>query len=279
MQAKRLWTIQSFLTCFFWNAVLLAIFFYMAKQILIGLHQWVSPFLGAGAENLSEDLRLAFANMSQFLTETQRYLAPVVFGTGALATFVLWLFVLFQGRGLANRVQRATSAALTVAEKPAKWKEAVKSEPEAPAEPQYVQASPQAAVQMLAVLQREGRLVDFLKEDLGQYDDAQIGAAVRTIHQGCKQAISEYVDLNPIFEEEEGSQVTVSPGFDSKAIRLTGNVVGDPPFEGTLRHRGWRVDRVRLPLPTSEQKKDWVLAPAEVEVEGQRPENRGQRTD
>lgn len=274
MQAKRLWTIQSFLTCFFWNAVLIAVLFYMAKQILTGLHLWVDPFLGSGAENLSEDLRLAFTNMNQFLDEMQRYLAPVMFGLGALATLVLWLFVLFQGRGLANRVQKTTAAALPAAETVTK---ASKAEREAPAEPEYVQASPQAAVQMLAVLQREGRLIDFLEEDLTQYDDAQIGAAVRNIHQGCKQAISEYIALNPIFEDEEGSQVTVSPGFDSKAIRLTGNVVGDPPFRGTLRHRGWRVERVQLPLPTTEQKKDWVLAPAEVEVEGQSAENRMNR--
>lgn len=278
MQAKRLWTIQSFLTCFFWNAVLIAVFFYLAKQILTGLHLWVDPFLGSGSENLSEDLRLAFANMDQFLIEMQRYIAPVVFGIGALATLVLWLFVLFQGRGLANRVHRATSAALP-AEEPKKQEKSKKSAAEAPAEPQYVQASPQAAVQMLAVLQREGRLIDFLKEDLSLYDDAQIGAAVRSIHQGCVKAMAEYVDLNPIFEEEEGSQVTVSPGFDSKAIRLTGNVVGDPPFKGTLRHRGWRVDRVQLPLPTSEQKKDWVLAPAEIEVEGERTEDRGRKTE
>ncbi|MDY0038770.1 MAG: DUF2760 domain-containing protein [Desulforhabdus sp.] len=266
MRAKKIWTIQSFLTCFFWNAVLLAILYYLTKQVITGLHLWVSPFLGAGAENLSEDLRLAFANMNQFLMEMQRYLAPVLFGMGALVTFVLWLFVLFQGRGLANRVQRAASAAPSV-EKPETGEKATKSEPHAPTEPQYVQASPQAAVQMLAVLQREGRLIDFLKEDLSQYDDSQIGAAVRTIHQGCQQAIAEYVDLNPIFEEEEGSQVAVTPGFDSKAIRLTGNIVGDPPFQGTLRHRGWRIAQVRLPLPTSEQKKDWILAPAEVEVE------------
>src|SRR5207253_6846543 len=36
-----------------------------------------------------------------------------------------------------------------------------------------------AAVQLLAILQREGRLLDFLQEDVDGYADAQIGAAVR----------------------------------------------------------------------------------------------------
>lgn len=266
MRAKRIWTIQSLLTCFIWNGVLVGVFFYMALQILAGLHLWVAPFLGTGGENLPQELQTALANMNDFLNQMQTYLAPVLFGIGGLATLVLWLFVLFQGRGLANRFHREASAAVSE-QKPLKEEKPKKPATEAPAEPQYVQASPQAAVQMLAVLQREGRLIDFLEEDLSQYEDAQIGAAVRNIHQGCKQALNEYIELNPIFKEEEGSQVSVPEGFDSKAIRLTGNVVGNPPFSGTLRHRGWRVAKVELPQPTTEQKKDWVLAPAEVEIE------------
>ena len=278
MRAKRIWTIQSFLTCFIWNGVLIGLFFYMGAQILAGLHLWVDPFLGAAGENLPLELQTAFANMNQFLNQMQTYLAPVLFGIGGLATLVLWLFVLFQGRGLANRFHKEASAAAPEG-KPLKEDKAKKPAAEAPAEPQYVQASPQAAVQMLAVLQREGRLIDFLEEDLSQYEDAQIGAAVRNIHQGCKQALTEYVELNPIFKEEEGSQVSVPEGFDSKAIRLTGNIVGDPPFSGTLRHRGWRVAKVELPLPTTEQKKDWVLAPAEVEVGQQNTEPRSQESE
>ncbi|MFP5213006.1 MAG: DUF2760 domain-containing protein, partial [Acidobacteriota bacterium] len=117
-----------------------------------------------------------------------------------------------------------------------------------------------------SVLQREGRLIDFLQEDLGLYEDAQIGAAVRGIHQGCRDALKEYVDLKPILEEGEGEEVTVLANFDSKSIRLTGNVAGEPPFKGILRHRGWKIVRLELPKPTAEQQKDWVLAPAEVEI-------------
>jgi len=119
---------------------------------------------------------------------------------------------------------------------------------------------------MLSLLQRQGRFVDFLQEDLRLYEDAQIGAAVRSIHEGCRKALSEHVVLKPLFEDEEGGEVTVQPGFDAHSIRLTGNVKGDPPFHGTLRHRGWKVMRVDLPQQVSVQETDWILAPAEVEV-------------
>ena len=82
--------------------------------------------------------------------------------------------------------------------------------------------------------------------------------------------MAEHLELKPVYEQaEEGAEVTVKAGFDPKAIRLTGNVVGDPPFRGVLRHRGWKVARVDLPEPVSgQQRPGWILAPAEVEMEG-----------
>lgn len=267
MRAKRIWTIQSFFTCFVWNAVLVGILYYVADQILRGLSQWVAPFVQPGGTELPADIRSAFVSLGELIRELQLYLAPAVFGTGGVITLILWLFILIQGRGLARRAVRESAVlpAPPVEQPEVKiTKEKKVAEPPAP-EP-YIQPTPQAAVQMLSILQREGRLIDFLEEDLSLYDDAQIGAAVRNIHQGCKGALSEYVDLKPVFEEGEGVEVTVPAGFDSRAIRLTGNVAGDPPFKGVLRHRGWRVTRVELPQPLSEQKKDWIVAPAEVEV-------------
>ena len=119
---------------------------------------------------------------------------------------------------------------------------------------------------MLAILQRQGRLIDFLQEDLSLYDDAQIGAAVRTIHEGCRQALAEHVKVEPIYNEAEGSTVTIQPGFDTRAIRLTGEVAGEPPFRGALRHRGWRVARIDLPRQAQSQDKEMIVAAAEVEV-------------
>jgi hypothetical protein len=122
-----------------------------------------------------------------------------------------------------------------------------------------------AAVQLLAILQREGRLLDFLQEDVDAYSDAQIGAAVRDIHRGCKKALAEHMPLEPVLREAENAQVRVDPGFDPSRIRLVGNVVGEPPFTGALRHHGWRIAKVTLPSPARGTDPS-VVAPAEVEL-------------
>jgi hypothetical protein len=121
------------------------------------------------------------------------------------------------------------------------------------------------AVQMLALLQRDGRLVDFLEEDVSSYPDGQLGAAVRSIHTSCRQVLERYIKLEPVLSSEEDHPVTVPPGFDSAAIKLVGNVSGEPPIRGLLRHRGWRVAAVTLPsLPQGSGRA--IVAPAEVEV-------------
>ena len=82
-------------------------------------------------------------------------------------------------------------------------------------------------MQMLALLQRDGRLIDFLAENISPYPDAQLGAAVRTIHETCRQVLDQYVKLEPILNSEEDQPVTVQAGFDAAAIKLIGNVAGD----------------------------------------------------
>ena len=121
------------------------------------------------------------------------------------------------------------------------------------------------AVQVLGLLQRDGRLIDFLAEDISAYPDAQLGAAVRAIHNGCRQALDHYVKLEPIMNSDEEQPVTVQAGFDSSTIKLIGNVRGEPPIRGVLRHRGWRVKEVNLP-PLSSAAGRMVIAPAEVEL-------------
>ncbi|MBM4257442.1 MAG: DUF2760 domain-containing protein [Deltaproteobacteria bacterium] len=140
---------------------------------------------------------------------------------------------------------------------------------QATTEPKKVAAPPKptsgAAIQFLGLLQREGRLVDFLREDITAYDDGQIGAAVRAIHEGCRQILSEHLTLEPVLSGNEGDEVTVPADFDPSAIRLTGNVTGEPPFRGTLRHAGWRAKQVKLPAqPAGQDTK--IVAPAEVEI-------------
>jgi len=126
-------------------------------------------------------------------------------------------------------------------------------------------ADPRPALQLLSVLQREGRLVDFLEEDLTGYPDAAVGAAARAVHAGCRKALGELLGLEPVYREPEGAQVTVERGFDPAAVRLTGNVVGEPPFRGALRHHGWRAREVKLP-PAQGGADASVVAPAEVEL-------------
>ena len=121
------------------------------------------------------------------------------------------------------------------------------------------------AVQMLALLQRDGRLIDFLAENISAYSDAQIGAAVRTIHDTCRQVLDQYVKLEPILNSEEDQPVTVPAGFDLAAIKLIGNVAGESPVRGVLRHKGWRVKEVNLP-PLPQGAGRMVVAPAEVEL-------------
>lgn len=124
---------------------------------------------------------------------------------------------------------------------------------------------PPTAGQLLAVLQREGRFVDFLQEDLKGIADAQIGAVARTLHEGCRKVVTQYLTLEPVRSEEEGAAVTVEPGFDPAEVRLVGNVVGDPPFQGTLRHHGWKLTRAELPEASATPART-VLVPAEVEL-------------
>ena len=120
------------------------------------------------------------------------------------------------------------------------------------------------AVQVLAILQRDGRLVDFLMEDIGAYPDAQIGSAVRDVHAGCRGVLARYVTLAAVLDDEEGGAVTIERGTDPARVKVVGNVAGAPPLRGVLRHRGWEVTRLDLPpLPSAGRT---IVAPAEVEV-------------
>ena len=122
-----------------------------------------------------------------------------------------------------------------------------------------------AALGVLALLQREGRLIDFLQEDVASFSDAEVGAAARVVHGGSRKVLQQYLSLEPALSDREGATVTVPVGFNAERIRLTGNIAGQPPFRGTLKHHGWVATSVRLPSvsPTLDAR---VIAPAEVEL-------------
>lgn len=138
--------------------------------------------------------------------------------------------------------------------------------PPAPAPAPAPQAAPAtAALQLLGLLQREARFIDFIEEDIAAYGDADIGAAARVVHEGCRKVLREHFSLAPVRTEAEGSRITLPAGFDAAAIRLTGNVVGQPPFAGTVSHRGWRVTDTRLPR-MADGHDAAIVAQAQVEL-------------
>ena len=120
-------------------------------------------------------------------------------------------------------------------------------------------------LRVLALLQREGRLLDFLMEDISGAADAQVGFGVREMHRKCQETLKKALDLEPVLPNNENDTVEVPAGFDPSAVRLTGNVAGQPPFRGTLIHPGWRVRALRIAAPP-EGADELVLAPAEVEI-------------
>jgi hypothetical protein len=121
------------------------------------------------------------------------------------------------------------------------------------------------ALQMLSIMQRDSRLVDFLQEDITSYSDDQIGAAVRELHDQCRDSIARYVTLVPVIDGVEGTYAK-APGSDASVVKFVGNVPAQPPSGGTLRHKGWRAVKVELPaLPVKQDAT--VIAPAEIEIE------------
>lgn len=128
-----------------------------------------------------------------------------------------------------------------------------------------VKRSGHEALGLLRLLQEEARFADFIGENIDAYDDAQVGAAARAIHAGCRKALAGRLVLRRILEAEEGARVTVDRGFDPAEVRLTGNVRGEPPFSGVVQHAGWRAVEIKLPEPAGKTDSS-VIAPAEVEV-------------
>ena len=174
---------------------------------------------------------------------------PLPFGTRLWFAWVCFFRVLFDGL-FAERVWSAREAL-----------------PAAPPEPKKLPDAPPttSALQLLALLQREGRFVDFVQEDLGSRDDAEIGAVARVVHDGCRKALGAHAKIAPVRNEAEGSSLILQAGFSPEEVKLVGDVKGSGPYKGVLRHRGWRAESLTLPA-TVDGHDARVLAPAEVEL-------------
>ncbi len=155
------------------------------------------------------------------------------------------------------------------------WRAFVKAWKEPKAAEQFLQEAPALAdrreegdtahLRLLALLQNKGRLVDFFEEDIDGFDDAQVGAAVRTVHKECAKLLDEIVTLKPLLEDEEGQFINIPKGYDAATIKVVGEVKGEPPYKGVIVHRGWKAVKRSLPKKLGDMTTD-VIAPAEVEV-------------
>jgi len=209
-------------------------------------------------------------------------LAAVVLALLVLQILFLTIAFIAVYRKPAAGLPLATAAAPMVIEKapepkPEKAPEPKAAEKPAPAPVEIVktetvvvkeivkEATPEAALQLLGLLQKEARFIDFTQENMGQYSDADIGAVARVVHDGCRKVLKQHFELEPIRTEEEGKRITLPKGYDASSVRITGNIVGSAPFTGTLVHRGWKAAEIKLPKIT-EGHDVKIIAAAEVEL-------------
>ena len=161
--------------------------------------------------------------------------------------------------------QAAQRVAPALAGEPAPTPKLEAPKPEKPA-PKPKKPARSEAVTLLAAMQREARFLDFIKEPLDGYADAQVGAAARDVHRDCGLVIERMFAVQPLLAEEEQSEIEVPAGFDSGKYHLTGNVTGQPPFKGRLMHPGWKATRCEIPQWSGSDEAANIIAPAEVEL-------------
>src|SRR5438067_2153480 len=195
---------------------------------------------------------------------------PLVTGViigAAAATFLVMALIIARAGGVAQ-LKLGMTAAGKAAQDPAfaeKLKAMLAGVELRPAAPPPPPKPSGAALRMLALLQAEARLVDFLLEDISGASDAQIGQAVRKIHKDAQAALKHHAVIEQVLTGNEGDTVTVPRGFDPAAVRVVGNVTGEPPFTGQIQHPGWRVKELKLASPPAGAD-EFVLQPAEVQI-------------
>lgn len=210
------------------------------------------------------------------------YMSARAFNMGRFGTAFRLFFRAISDREFARRARetllsarRGTAAGAPAAREAATDASGFRAAPSSDAAPAkspapmpapLVSSSRSDALTLLAALQREGRLIDFLKENIAPYSDAQVGAAVRDVHRDSAAVLERMFALRPVREGEEGTDVQVPAGADAGAVRLVGNVTGQPPYHGKLRHAGWQATRMQLPAWTGSPSASQIVAPAEVEI-------------
>jgi len=254
---------RSFTMIFLFMALLMAL---LNAAMYVGLQRLIAVLASDGGVAF----KLPFVNidvvlgslpqLSDFLqllvTSFVSWVVPVTAVVFLLLTIIMWLFVRAGVAGIFKNV-----------DEPLEPEQTSGKTKKDPAEQRMEQERKRRMfLHLLSVLQREGRLLDFFGEDLNLYDDEQIGAAVRSVHEDCKAAMEKYISPVPVLDREEGDEIEIEPGFDPNAVKLTGNVTGEPPFKGILRHRGWKAGGREVPQ-LADVLDSSIIVPAEVEIE------------
>lgn len=186
--------------------------------------------------------------------------------------FVCWFRVLFDGkfaarvRALSPEAEAGAEAGTeTATEQRSETTQAsLEAEPAPSPEPDpRERIAP--ALQLLGLMQREGRFVDFIEQDLTGFSDADVGTAARVVHEGCRRALQSRATITPCRTESEGAAITLAPGFDARLVAITGNLAGEPPYTGVLRHGGWKIQELKLPELVGDANPE-IIQPAEVEL-------------
>jgi len=243
-------------------ALWMVVWFLVLGVVLAGVGYWGMGFLmeslHACQQKVHDPQLLNPIELS--LKRVSLYVAWVSAGGLAVIGFLLWLSLRSSigGQGAGDPIVAPSS--------PVSAREDMCAGPSPGEKEAQARLDQRRSLHLLSLLQREGRLVDFLQEDLQAYDDAQIGAAVRGIQESCRETLNRYVAPRPVIDRDEGESIMVDAGFDANSIRLTGNVSGRPPFKGILQHRGWRSAGLNLPTLSGSQDPT-IIASAEVEIE------------
>jgi hypothetical protein len=226
---------------------------------------WVSFHMGSQMISALGQIPDQPPELTEFLREityykqlAETFFLPISAGFFIIFSLIFWLFLRIANAGLFKKAQK--SVVVEKKKQPADVPGDSKK-----IEKERMEQDHRLFLYLFSLLQREGRLLDFFSENLDLYEDDQIGAAVRSIHQNCKKVIDKNLSPRPVVDRDEGEEITVEPNFDPNAIKLTGNVTGDPPFKGVLRHKGWQTQKLELPTLSSGQDSK-IIAPAEVEI-------------
>jgi len=243
----------------FWSITILALF--IAACVNIGIYQGIK-FLeikfckGTGNDVLINNISNFMENLALISNHFYAWVVPIVFCLSLLTGWILWAML------------KSFTGKIFIKNQADFQDDKLKSKVKKDFVDQKIEQERKRRLFLhgLSILQRDGRLLDFFDEDLSLYEDEQIGAAVRSVQEDCKKTIKKYFNLKPVVEKEEGESIKVEADFDIDSIKLIGNVAGEPPFKGVVKHRGWKAGKREIPK-LSDIQDSTIIIPAEIEIQ------------